>query len=236
MQFYTPIEIDQIEEDIPYLVETMDWVKNVIGKPHPKLGRTGSVCPFVPHSVRSNSISLTVMRCKNLTQQQILDNILHYREVFLKQEPREGMHALKNALLIIVPDITLEDAPRIIDENQKILKPIFVESGLMLGEFHNQTQTPGIHNPNFRPLRSPIPLFAIRYMIEGDILFLQDEDPRLRIKFLKAYLHYLECVYSQRFEQKIQDPAKLAIAYQLIEQAQKQLQEERMVHSDIAYL
>lgn len=66
----------------------------------------------------------------------------------------------------------------------------------MIGGFHQLNQSPGLHNPNFRPLRSPIRMLAIRFMIEADLPFLQrlSDDPRLRIKYLEAYLQHLSQV------------------------------------------
>lgn len=50
----------------------------------------------------------------------------------------------------------------------KTLKPFFVESELMIGGFHPVANKPGLHNPNFRPFLSPVPLLAIRFMVSSD--------------------------------------------------------------------
>ncbi|MBW4624942.1 MAG: hypothetical protein KME49_05385 [Brasilonema octagenarum HA4186-MV1] len=235
MQLYTPTDINQLQQDLPYLIKSMQWVENFVGKAHPDLGRLGPVCPFVPHSIRANVMSLTVIRAKNVAPEQFFENVLRCRDIFLEQEPRQGVAALRKTLLIIVPDIDIEEAPKIIDENHKKLKRFFVESGLMIGEFHKLNQVPGAHNPNFRPFQSSVPMFVIRYMVESDILFLQDEDPRLRIKYLQAYLQNIESGYSQQFNQKIKDENKLKTARQLLELAQEQLQEEKFMNLEIAH-
>lgn len=228
MQLYTPTNLNQLEQDLPYLIKTMEWVENFVGRSHPDLGRPGPVCPFVPHSIRLNSMSLAVLRIQNLEKQQLIDSILRYRDIFLETEPREGVAALKKSLLIVLPDVNPDDATQIIDSNHQILKPFFVKLGLMIGEFHKHTQGTGAHNPKFHPFQSPIPMFVIRYMVESDILFLQDKNPYLRIQYLQAYLNYLETVYSQRFGQKIKDETKLEKARQLIQIAQEQLQAESL--------
>lgn len=233
-QIYTPIDINQIEQDIPHLITAMQWVQDFVAKSHPRLGRSGPVCPFVPHSIRANSMWLAVLRTKNLSLDQIADIVLGYKDVFLEQYPQEGVAAIKKTLLVILPDVDVADAPKIIDGTQKKLKPYFVEAGLMIGEFHKRNQVPGAHNPNFYPFQSPIPMFAIRHMVESDILFLKDEDPQLRIKYLEAYLKHLEKAYSQRFNQKIKDETKLTTALQLLTLAREQLQLENMMNLDIA--
>jgi hypothetical protein len=116
-----------------------------------------------------------------------------YREIFLALEPREGETALYKAILIIFPYIPRDSAPALIDGIQKSLKPSFVESGLMIGEFHDLNDTPGLHNPELRPLRSPLPMLAIRFMVENDLLFLMREidPPHLRIRYLRAFLKHM---------------------------------------------
>lgn len=175
MQLYTPIEIGQLHdnEDLPYLIQILEWVKNFLGRPHPHLGRPGAVCPFVPHSLRSNSIRLAVIRTKDLYPEQIENLVKRYRDIFLEMDVKGQESKISKAFLLIFPDIDIEDAPKTIDSIQQKLKPLFVESGLMIGEFHKRNQSPGLHNPDFRPLRSPVPLLAIRFMVEADLPFLQ---------------------------------------------------------------
>ena len=38
---------------------------------NPDLGRPGPVCPFVPHSLKLNSIRLAVVHAKNLQPSQV---------------------------------------------------------------------------------------------------------------------------------------------------------------------
>jgi hypothetical protein len=96
----------------------------------------------------------------------------------------------------------------------------------MIGEFHMRTESPGLHNPNFRPLRSPVPMFVLRSMVEADIAFLQDENLHLRIKYLEAYVQHMEGRYSKYFEQSIKDKTKLIKARELVSLAREQLQLE----------
>lgn len=220
MEIYTPLEIGKIQQDVPYLVEIMEWVQSFLAKPHPDLGRRGAVCPFVPHALKSNTIKLTVIHTKNLDQQQVEEIVVAYRDIFLELEPKERELAINKALLLIFPDIHIEDATKLIDGVQQKLKPFFVDAGLMIGEFHKRNQTPGQHNPNFRPLRSPIPLIAIRFMVESDLPFLQSvDDPSLRIRYLEAYLKH--------FGQQFKDEGNFKNAHQALALAKKQLEPEK---------
>ncbi|MFQ4142701.1 DUF6875 domain-containing protein [Chlorogloeopsis sp. ULAP02] len=216
MQLYTPLEIDNIQQDIPYLLEVMEWVKTFLARPHPDLGRSGAVCPFVPHSLKSNSIRLAVIRAKNLQPQQVEDIVKNYRDTFLEIEPQDREDGINKAFLLIFPDLDLDDAATLIDSIQQKLKPFFVEEGLMIGEFHKRTETRGLHNQDFYPLRSPIPLIAIRFMVEADLPFLMNANNLdLRVKYLEAYL--------QRFEKNMKDKIRLNTAYQALAVAREKM-------------
>ncbi|WP_375495418.1 DUF6875 domain-containing protein [uncultured Nostoc sp.] len=226
MRLYTTREIEQLQqhEDLSSLISIMEWVKIFLGRPHPNLGRPGTVCPFVPHSLKSNSIRLAVIRTENLYPEQLEEVVGRYRDIFLEIDDQEQELAINKAFLLIFPDIHIEDASKLVDSIQQKLKPLFVESGLMIGEFHKRNESPGLHNPNFRPLRSPIPLLAIRFMVEADLPFLvSPADPHLRIRYLEAYL--------QRFGHKFTDETKFKNAHQALALAKEQLKQENLISS-----
>jgi hypothetical protein len=120
---------------------------------------------------------------------QILEAIKYHLAMFVATDSPSGEQML-HATLILFPDVSPEEAPDLIDRTKEELKSSFVERGLMLGEFHRRNESPGIHNPNFRPLRSPIPMLAIRHMVSSDFIFLNrpDYDAATRLRYLEAYL------------------------------------------------
>jgi hypothetical protein len=78
--------------------------------------------------------------------------------------------------------------------------------GLLVGEFHAANANPGLHNPDFRPLRSPVPMLAIRHLVESDLAFLnRDFYPvSLRATYLRSYLFRLGGKLSQlKFEEAL---------------------------------
>ncbi|MUG97530.1 hypothetical protein F7734_36490 [Scytonema sp. UIC 10036] len=221
MQLYTPSEIDRFQQDLPYLIEIQQWIKNFLIKTHPNLGRSGLVCPYVPHALKTNNMQLGVIRAQDLQLQEIEELVLNYKDIFLQKEPRNKDTELTQTILLIFPDIKLEDTARLIDSVQQKLKEFFVDSGLMLGEFHKRNYSPGLHNSNFYPLQSPIPILAIRFMVESDLPFLVNtENLELRIKYLKAYLRH--------FENKNHESQNINHARYALELAQEQLQNEKL--------
>jgi hypothetical protein len=118
--------------------------------------------------------------------------VTRFRNIFLETEPLSGPDAMNKAFLVVFSSLAANgaDGAAVVDKVQASLKKYFVETGLMLGEFHAANQTPGLRNPDFRPLRSPIPMLAIRHMVESDLPFLirQSYPPDLRSSFLRSYL------------------------------------------------
>ena len=47
---------------------------------------------------------------------------------------------------------------------------MFVERGLMIGEFHSANNATGLRNSSFYPLRTPYPCLAVRHMVPGDFV------------------------------------------------------------------
>ena len=219
MQLYAPIDLAQLQQDLPYLMEVTKWTETFLAKPHPDLGRSGPVCPFLPRALQLDAIRLAVIRSKNLNQQQLEEVVKHYRDHFLELEPKQGELAFYKAIMLVFPDVAEEEASELIDQVQQKLKPFFVQAGLMIGEFHKRNESPGLHNPNFRPLRSPIPMLAIRFMTESDLPFLDrlTDEPQLRVRYLNAYLERLGTV--------VKDDKKLSNARKALALAQAQLKE-----------
>lgn len=222
MESCTLVELSQIHSDLRCLSKTAEWVKNFLAKPHPNLGRPGAVCPFAPRALKLNTVWLAEIRTEGMSQAQIEQIVYRYRDQFLELEPNSGEQAFYKAIILVFPDVSEEDAPELIDGIQQKLKPFFVEQGLMIGEFHQRNETPGLHNPNFRPLRSPIPMLAIRFMAETDLPFLErlTDEPQLRVRYLQAYL--------DRMEPIIKDEQKLSKARQALALAQSQLTEGQL--------
>ena len=195
--WYSGNHIRGLKSNLDILVPVLEWAETFLARPHKDLGRTGDVCPFVGEALTRESLQLTLVNLKESDEGrfgEIESVVLSNREHFIAKEQGNGTSDnLLNALIMIFPDITEEEAPILIDGVQKKLKPEFVKSGLMLGEFHARNNSSGLRNPDFRPLRSPVPLLAIRHMMESDLPFLGKmcDSPELRIEFLTAYLEFL---------------------------------------------
>jgi hypothetical protein len=164
------------------------WVREFLARPHPDVGRRGAVCPFVPLSLEMDSIWMAEVPEREPRFDDVAKIVTEFRDVFLAMEPTSGPEAMQKSILVVFP--TLQGNAALVDEVQYALKKYFVDMGLMLGEFHSANESPGLRNPDFRPLRSPVPMLAMRYMVESDLPFLMRESypaPE-RSSFLRSYL------------------------------------------------
>jgi hypothetical protein len=102
---------------------------------------------------------------------------------FHRLPPTEGSDVLLKTILILFPTVT---SYSIIDEAQRRLKNQFVAMGLMIGQFYPGCQEPGLWNPQFRPLQSPLALLAVRHMVSSDFPFLA-ANPEWIERYLKKF-------------------------------------------------
>jgi hypothetical protein len=134
------------------------------------------------------------------TPDEVDEVMLAYRCRFLTEAPAEPRIRMYLTYLVLFPDLRPASWTSVIDSCQRRLKPAFVRSGLMLGQFHpGPPDEPGLWNTEFRPLNSPIPILAIRFMTARDAMFLCQ-----RGDFLAAYL--------ERFGHCVPDSMQAAVS------------------------
>ena len=203
---YTTSELEDIKRDMEALAPAIAWVDDFVKQANPDLGRTGVVCPFVPESARQDMLQYFVLdvalapelrrEAKEEDYAAVMEPaILRLRDQFMANRTTDPKIRLLYAYLIVFRglDLELDRASLLIERIQRELKPKFVELGLMIGEFHPFSNALGLRNPDFRPLRSPVPLLSFRNMVEIDFVFLsRKQDPApLRVHFLKSYLLHM---------------------------------------------
>jgi hypothetical protein len=162
------------------------WAESYLCKGHSELGREGPVCPFTAPSLSKELFWLTVEDGADLSGPESAEKVKRYLEWFLELEPTSGPESILKTILIIYPGISHELAASKLESVQKMLKPQFVKRGIMIGQFYAGCPETGLWNDSFRPLESPIPLLAIRYMVPSDFPFLHGN--RGNSEMLLAYL------------------------------------------------
>jgi hypothetical protein len=175
------------KEDLQALKIIADWTRDFVAQPHPDLGRGGPVCPFVPPAIDNSPLWFAIEHINHISPVQVAILMNQYKDLFLSLSPKEEEEgrdiAAKKTILVIFPDLPEDKAGDYIDGIQRPLKDEFVRDGLMLGEFHQHSSAPGIHNKDFRPLRSSIPMLVIRHMVITDWRFLYE-----KTQWIKAWI------------------------------------------------
>jgi hypothetical protein len=157
------------------------WLEDWVSKPDPALGRTGEVCPWTRRTIDLGKLELVPVGSNDADEvSEILQALL---ERFVSTEPTRGADASFRSIVAIFHRLHPASAGPFMVAAHSRSKPSFLARGLMLGEFYPTCDKPGLRNPTFRPLRSPVPLLVIRQMVEADVEFLLDKD-----EFVEAYL------------------------------------------------
>jgi hypothetical protein len=186
------------------------WAEEYLCRPHPELGRKGPVCPYVQAALDRGTFYLAVQRGTTFPPKLLQERLMRYRDWFRDLEPRHGPAAQFKTILLVFPDLPQEAATAVVDATQERLKPRYVLEGLMIGEFHSgPPPKAGLWNPDFRPLRSPQPLLAIRHMVPSDFGFLEQNR-----EFVEAYLEHFGHVLPAGLRARV---AKVAARYGLPE-------------------
>lgn len=174
------LSLSKLEFDAINIVA--DWAKKFLCSPHSDLGRSGVVCPFVKSAIDfHDSIFFSSLVPPTLSIKTIEPVLLAYRQWFEELEPLSKKKRNFKAIVIVLPSIPTDNSGvELIEQIHTKLKPSFVHSSLMLGQFYPTCNASGLHNANFRPLRSPIPLFVIRHMQITDLAFLVNNEDFIR--------------------------------------------------------
>ncbi|WP_316833119.1 DUF6875 domain-containing protein [Pedobacter aquatilis] len=158
------------------------WVTDFLAKSNIELGRTGAVCPYVQYSREKSFFKVGIFDQINPKKDFIVNLIRNLKEVFLSMVVANEKDEKFKAITILFPNLEEDEVFDIIDGVQLLLKPEFVKEGLMIGQFHEKCEQGGLRNSHFRPLQSPVPLIAIRNMVETDWPFLEG-DPVLEAAY-----------------------------------------------------
>ncbi|WP_158798911.1 DUF6875 domain-containing protein [Pedobacter sp. L105] len=164
---------------LPYTSELSlfsGWVTNFLAQSNIDLGRTGAVCPYVQYAEEKGFFKVGIFDEPNPKQDFVIELIRNLKDIFIAMLPTTKKDQKFKAITILFPTLHPDQVIEIIDGVQLFLKPEFVKQGLMIGQFYENCEQGGLRNSNFRPLQSPVPLLAIRNMVETDWPFLEGDE------------------------------------------------------------
>ncbi|MFI9379993.1 DUF6875 domain-containing protein [Kutzneria sp. NPDC052558] len=169
--FWSAAEVDAGEVPSEHLApvrEILAWARRYLVSPHPELGRNGPVCPYTQPSLHKGLFHLAALSGEGDVGAAVESLRGWYERLgaTMSTADRELL-----TVLLVLPHLDHTDASGL-DEIQRVAKDKFVEDGLMIGQFHPVCDAPGLWNPEFKALRAPVPLLAIRKLVVFDLPFL----------------------------------------------------------------
>jgi hypothetical protein len=151
--------------------------------------RWAQVCPFIRDSLDYDHFWIEESdldeRSAEAIEQLLLKQIDDFKSCHPNYDPvAEGRGAtlpiLWKTFLTFFPHVRHRSGGPVplIDDLHARMKPLFVQAGLMLGQFYAGCPVGAIYNPLWtNVLTSPYPAFAVRYMAKHDKLFIKPESP-----------------------------------------------------------
>lgn len=147
-----------------------DWLSDYAMSDHVELGRTGTVCPFVKQASKLDTLRLGISLAGPKDEASVFTDIRSsFEDLKLIPAPR-GKTQLRT-IAIGFPDCASDDGVAMLERVYKRHKYYTLFRSRMIAFFHAGAETHGLWNPEFRPMRAPMPVIGIRYMIEQDAVF-----------------------------------------------------------------
>jgi hypothetical protein len=160
------------------------WMTSYLMASHPDLGRPGEVCPFTSRAHRLDTIRIGISLGTGddiaFIKKDMQDCLRQFSDIACDE-------ATRHLRTVVVGFPNLNDGDGIaLRAAQGHLKWRCLWRGLMIGRFHPGSDDEGLWNRDFRPMRSPIPLLAIRHLVRNDAPFAL-RNPVLLASYLCRY-------------------------------------------------
>ena len=143
------------------------WTRSFLMSERPDLGRKGTVCPYASTGARIDGLRVGVSLATDEEPERIRGEMRSAFTAFdaIAHPPRMGAY---RAVMIGYP--RMSDGT-VLKRAQKSLRLESLLRRRMIGVFYPDAPERGLWNKDFRPLRAPIPLFAVRALVPTDAAF-----------------------------------------------------------------
>ena len=167
--------------DLNALCTVADWIETFVATPHRNLGRAGPVCPFVPGALERRTLWLAPEHVDDLSMREVAELLNGYRRLLVQTQPIDGDEASYKALVVVFTDLSAERTKELGDDvlMQDLKKLLYVEDGIVSGEFHMRNEGSALRNRSFQPFKSPVPFFLMRHAVVADWMFFLDNEELL---------------------------------------------------------
>jgi len=178
-------EIATATETAPALATLLNWVESYLMRDHAELGRSGAVCPFTRQAARIDTARLGISTATPDQEERAFALIRASFEALDAILSKPGMAHFRT-VIVGFPHCSTADGIAMLQRVQRRHKIYSLARGRMIGLMHDASEAPGLWNPGFRPLRAPLPVLAIRHMVEQDAPFAA-RHPLLLLPYLARF-------------------------------------------------
>jgi hypothetical protein len=171
------------DRDLEALQAVADWIKSYVVRPHKDLiGRTGTVCPFVPGSLERKVLWLAPEQIAGRGAPDVVELVSGYKKLLLETQPTDGDDADYNVIVVVFTDLPADCAKGVFDDVLKHLAvPSYADDGILFGPYYEGNEATAIYNSMFRPFESPVPFLFVRHGVIPDWKFFLDDDEWLNL-------------------------------------------------------
>jgi hypothetical protein len=169
-QLFTYAESQRTESTGGMLSVLAGWMKDYAMQDHAELGRTGSVCPFVKQATRLDTVRLGISLAGPKDEASVFADIRRSFDDLKRIPAPRGKERLRT-IAIGFPDCADADGIAMLERVYARHKYYTLLRSRMIAFFHAGSEIHGLWNPGFRPMQSPMPVIAVRYLIEQDAAF-----------------------------------------------------------------
>lgn len=152
------------------LAVLVGWVEGYLMNANVALGRTGAVCPFTRQAARINTARLAICEVGAGDEVAAFHLIRACFRALEKIPAKTGMAHFRT-VIVGFPNCADADGVAMLQRVQGRHKFYSLARNRMIGLMHPESDAPGLWNAEFRPLRAPLPVLAIRHMVEQDAPF-----------------------------------------------------------------
>jgi hypothetical protein len=170
------------ESDLEALQAIAEWIKSFVVEPHKDLGRTGTVCPFVPGSLERKTLWLAPERIADRDVPEVVELMSDYKRLLLDTRPTDGDDVIYNVIVVVFTDLSADRARGLfVDVLKQLAVPSYVEDGILFGPYYEGNEGTAVYNSSFRPFQSPVPFLFVRHGVTSDWKFFLDDDEWLKL-------------------------------------------------------
>ncbi|MFN3671726.1 MAG: DUF6875 domain-containing protein [Bosea sp. (in: a-proteobacteria)] len=163
----------------------LGWVESYLMNGHAELGRVGAVCPFTRQAARLDSVRLGIATATPEREDEVFALARASFERLDSIPVKPGMAHFRT-VIIGFPHCADAAGVAMLQRVQARHKYYSLSRNRMVGLMHANSQAPGLWNGAFRPLRAPLPVLAVRHMVEHDAPFAA-RHPLLLLPYLARF-------------------------------------------------